>query len=86
MGLIPESGRSSGGGNGNPCQDSCQDNPMGRGAWWTQSMGLQSVGCGSEAEYMRAHVQTLSCAYGIPVPGPVMEPQPPALGAHSLCH
>ena len=51
-----------------------------------QSMGLQSVGCGSEAEYMRAHMQTLSCAYGIPVPGPGMESKPPALGAHSLSH
>ena len=30
---IPESGRSPGGGNGNPFQYSCQDNPMDRGAW-----------------------------------------------------
>ena len=27
-GLIPGSGRSSGGGNGNPLQYSCQENPM----------------------------------------------------------
>ena len=33
MGLILESGRSPGGGNGNPLQYSCQDNPMDRGAW-----------------------------------------------------
>ena len=26
--------RASGGGNGNPLQCSCQDNPMDRGAWW----------------------------------------------------
>ena len=31
-GLIPESGRSLGGGNGNPLQDSCLENPMDRGA------------------------------------------------------
>ena len=31
--LIPESGRSSGGGNGNPLQYSCLVNPMDRGAW-----------------------------------------------------
>ena len=32
-GLIPESGRSSEGRNGNPLQYSCLENPMGRGAW-----------------------------------------------------
>ena len=31
---IPGSGRSSGGGHGNPLQDSCLENPMDRGAWW----------------------------------------------------
>ena len=31
--LIPMSGRSSGEGNGNPLQYSCQGNPMDRGAW-----------------------------------------------------
>ena len=33
VGLIPESGRSPGGGHGNPLQDSCLENPMERGAW-----------------------------------------------------
>ena len=33
MGSIPESGRSLGGGNGNPLQYSCLENPMERGAW-----------------------------------------------------
>ena len=32
-GLIPGSGRSPGGGNGNPLQDSCLGNPMDRGTW-----------------------------------------------------
>ena len=32
-GLIPESGRSSGGGNGKPLQYSCLENSMDRGAW-----------------------------------------------------
>ena len=31
---IPESGRSPAGGNGNPLQYSCLENPMDRGAWW----------------------------------------------------
>ena len=33
MGWIPGSGRSPGGGNGNPLQYSCLENPMDRGAW-----------------------------------------------------
>ena len=41
-GLIPESGRSPGGGHGNPLQCSCLENPMDKGAWWvhrvTQSL------------------------------------------------
>ena len=32
-GLISEWGRSSGGGNGNPLQYSCLENPMDKGAW-----------------------------------------------------
>ena len=32
-GSIPELGQSAGGGNGNPLQDSCLENPMDRGAW-----------------------------------------------------
>ena len=33
-GLIPESGRSPGGGHDNPLQYSCLENLMVRGAWW----------------------------------------------------
>ena len=33
MGLIPGSGRSPGGGHGNPLQYSCLENPLDRGAW-----------------------------------------------------
>ena len=32
-GLIPGSGRSPGGGHGNPLQYSCLENPMDKGAW-----------------------------------------------------
>ena len=34
VGLIPGSGRSPGGGNGGPLQDSCLENPMDRTARW----------------------------------------------------
>ena len=33
-GSVPGSGRSPGGGYGNPLQFSCLENPMDRGAWW----------------------------------------------------
>ena len=33
-GLIPGSGRSPGGGHGNPLQYSCLGHPMDRQAWW----------------------------------------------------
>ena len=33
-GSVPGSGRSLGGGHGNPHQYSYQKNPMDRGAWW----------------------------------------------------
>ena len=34
VGLIHGWGRSPGGGNGNPLQYSCLENPINRGAWW----------------------------------------------------
>ena len=39
-GLIPGSGRSPGGGNGNPLQYSCRENPVDRGAWWVIVHGV----------------------------------------------
>ena len=36
MGSIPGSGRSPGGGHGNPLQYRCLENPMGRGIWWAK--------------------------------------------------
>ena len=34
IGSIPRSGRSPGGGQGNPLQYSCLENPRDKGAWW----------------------------------------------------
>ena len=42
-GLIPASGRSPGGGNGNSLWDSFLENSMDRGAGGLQSVGLQRV-------------------------------------------
>ena len=40
VGLIPGSGRSPGGGHGNPLQYSCLENPMDGGAWWAAVHGV----------------------------------------------
>ena len=41
VGSIPELGRSSGEGNGNPLQYSCLGNPMDRGARWVTVQGAK---------------------------------------------
>ena len=41
-GSISEPGRPPGGGNGNPFQYSCWDNPRDRGAWWATVKTEQS--------------------------------------------
>ena len=40
MGSIPGSGRSPGGGHGNPLQYACLENPMDRGAWTATVHGV----------------------------------------------
>ena len=40
-GLIPESGKSPGEGNGNPLQYSCLENPRDRGVWWATVHGVE---------------------------------------------
>jgi len=37
---VPGSGRSPGGGSGNPFQYSCLENPVGRRAWWAIVHGV----------------------------------------------
>ena len=39
-GLIPGSGRTPGGGHGNPRQYSCLENPRDGGAWWAAVSGV----------------------------------------------
>ena len=40
-GLIPGVRRSPGGGNGNPFQYPCLENPVDRGAWWATAHGVE---------------------------------------------
>ena len=42
-GLISELGRSRGGGNGNPLQYSCLENPVDRVAWRTESDTIEAT-------------------------------------------
>ena len=44
-GSIPGSERSSGGGNGNPLQYSCLENPTDRRAWWATVQGVTKSWC-----------------------------------------
>ena len=43
MDLIPGSGRSPGGGYGNPLHYSSLENPMDRGAWWAAIYGVAQL-------------------------------------------
>ena len=44
LGLIPVSGKSPGGGHGNPLRCSCLENPMDRGAWQATVPGVTQSG------------------------------------------
>ena len=44
VGMIPGSGRSHGGGHGNPLQYSCLENPMDSGAWQATDHGVAKSG------------------------------------------
>ena len=43
-GSSPRSGRSPGGGYGNPLQYSCLEDPMDKGAWWAIIIASQRIG------------------------------------------
>ena len=59
LGLIPGSGRSPGGGQGNPLQYSCLENPMDRGAWWATVRRVTK----SQTRLKQFSTHTLACLY-----------------------
>ena len=56
-GLIPESARSPGGGNGNPLQYSCLGNGIDRGVWWATAHGITETQTGLST-HTRTHTDT----------------------------
>ena len=64
VGLIPELGRSPGGGHENPLQYSCLENPMDRGAWWAT---VQRA-----AKSQTSLTVLLSLAYNVPPTFPAL--------------
>ena len=55
VGSIPGSGRSPGGENGNPRQDSWLENPMDKGAWWATVHGVAKSRTGPNRAEQREH-------------------------------
>ena len=55
-GLIPGSGRSPGGGHGNPLQNSCPENPMDREAWPATVHGV------AKSQIQLKRLSMLACA------------------------
>ena len=54
-GSIPGWGRSPGGGNGNPLQYSCLENPMNRGAWRATVHGVTKLDTTEATEHTRIY-------------------------------
>ena len=60
VGSVLGLGWSPGGGHSNPLQCSCLENPMDRGAWWLQSIGLHQIGHDWSD---LAHTQATNCCF-----------------------
>ena len=75
MGSIPESGRSPGGGHGNPLQCSCLENPVDRGAWRATVHGVTK----SQTRLSDKAQHSIACRILVPLPG--IEPMFPAVEA-----
>ena len=78
LGSIPESGRSPGGGHGNPHQYSCLENPHGqRGLGGLQSTGSQRVGHNSATKHKAPTMKQSGKLQNPPPYNHTLEPSPP---------
>ena len=62
MGSIPRSGRSPGGGNGNPLQYSCLENSMGRGPCWAKVQRVTKNWTQLSSTGASSYTNTYSCS------------------------
>ena len=62
-GSIPGSGRSPGGGHGNPLQHSCLGNPVDRGAWWATVHRIAKSQ--TQLKQVSMHAQEKNCGESI---------------------
>ena len=62
-GSISGSGRSPGGGNGHPLQDSCLENHRDRGSWWAPVHGVAQSWTRRKQLSMHAHRHYIQAAY-----------------------
>ena len=70
VGSTPGSGRSAGGGHGNPLQYSCLENPMDSGAWWATVHGVKELDTTEATQHARRHSQrTALPPCSVPPPG-----------------
>ena len=63
MGSILESGRSPGGGHGNPLQDSCLENLMDRGAWKATVYRVAESGTTEVTWHTQTHTCKCICSF-----------------------
>ena len=61
MGLFPESGRFSGGRNGNPLQSSCLEKPKDGGGWWATVRGAAEADRTERAPSLFQQVSAETC-------------------------
>ena len=61
--LIPQSGRSRGGGHGNPLQYFCLENPMVRGVWWATIHQIAKCWTQMKQFSMHPHIHLLTLLY-----------------------
>ena len=83
-GLIPELERSPGGGNVNPLQYSCLENPIDRGTWWATVQGVAKSR--TQLKWLSTHTRWECLHHGDQHEAHIRAPQPQLLTLPDLVH